>query len=116
MGKTKDGLYFYRKELTTMSLAICMVLLVSYSSYIAYAYMAGGNNDIVAKVSSHMILPTNETPKVYIIQSDKSEIFQNPTFKGIQVGDNVLSYTNNGKIIIYRSKEDKIVNVVSTAE
>lgn len=106
----------YRRQMLTSSLAFMMVAFISFSAYIAYAYVAADNNDVVQKVGNHIILPENETPKVYIIQSDKSEIFQNPLFKGIKVGDNVLSYTNSGKVIIYRSSEDKVVNIVNTEQ
>lgn len=106
----------YKRHLLTASLAIMMVGFVGFSSYMAYAYVSGNNADVVAKVGNHIILPQSETPKVYIVQSEKSEIFQNPLFKGIQVGDNVLSYTSSGKVIIYRSSEDKVVNIVNTSQ
>lgn len=104
----------YNRQILTTGLAIFLVTFVSYSTYIAYAFMSGANGDVVSKVGNHIVLPVGETPKVYIIQSEKSEIFQNPLFAGIAVGDNVLTYTNAGKVIIYRSKEDKIVNIVNT--
>ena len=104
----------HSKQLTTLGLTVFMVGFVSYSTYIAYAFMSGANADVVTKVGSHVILPTGETPKIYVIQSDKSEIFQNPLFSGIAVGDNVLTYQDAGKVIIYRAKEDKVVNIVNT--
>jgi hypothetical protein len=96
----------YKRQMLTTSLAFMMVAFISFSAYIAYAYVAADNNDIVQKVGNHIILPDHETPKVYIIQSDKSEILKNPLFNGIKVGDNVLSYPTSGKVIIYRSSED----------
>jgi hypothetical protein len=104
----------YNKQIFTVSLSLLMFGFVTFSSYIAYAYVSAPSQDVVSSVGKHIILPTGETPKVYIIQSDKSEAFQNPVFKGIEVGDNVLNYEKAGKVIIYRSKEDKIVNIVST--
>jgi hypothetical protein len=106
----------YRQQIYTSLLVLTMVSFVGFTTYIAYAYVAASTGDILAKVSTHVILPTGETPKVYIIQSEKSEIFNNPLFTGIEVGDNVLSYTNSSKVIIYRSKEDKIVNIVNTTQ
>lgn len=106
----------YKKQIMTSALSIIMLGFVVFSSYIAYAYVAASSLDVVSKVSEHVVVPVGETPKVYIIQSEKSEIFQNPLFKGIQVGDNVLSYTNSNKVIIYRAAEDKIVNIVNTTQ
>jgi hypothetical protein len=109
-----DQIHLYRREIFTGALGLVMVSLISYTTYTTYAFMSISNTDIVGKVSEHVVLPVDETPKVYIVQSEKSEIFQNPLFKGIALGDNVLSYEKSGKVIIYRSKEDKIVNIVST--
>lgn len=106
----------YGRQILNASLGLAMVGFVSFSGYIAYAYFSGANTDLVQKVGAHAVLPTGESPKVYIIQSEKSEIFQNPLFKGIKVGDNVLSYTNAGKVYIYRNSEDKIVNIVNLNE
>ncbi len=106
----------YKRHLVTTSLYLSLFIFVGLSTYAAYAYIAVGNTDIVQKVSAHVLLPFNETPKVYIIQSEKSEIFQNPLFKGIEVGDNVLSYVAAGKVYIYRSSLDKIINVVSASQ
>lgn len=106
----------YKRHVLTGALSLMMVGFVGFSSYMAYAYVSGNNGDVVQKVGSHVVLPTDETPKVYIVQSEKSEIFQNPLFKGIKVGDNVLSYSASGKVIIYRSSEDKVVNIVNTTQ
>jgi hypothetical protein len=112
------GNYFnnYKKQMLTTGLAGAMVMFVAFSTYIAYAYVGSPNNDVVSKVGMHVVLPASESPKVYIIQSEKSEIFQNPLFSGIKVGDNVLTYSNAGKVYIYRSSEDKIVNIVNTTQ
>jgi len=106
----------YSKQLLTVSLCLIMLSFVSYSAYTAYAYMSGVNDDVLQKVGRHIVLPVTEVPKVYIVQSDKSEIFQNPLFAGIALGDNVISYPVAGKVIIYRSNDDKIVNVVNTSQ
>ena len=106
----------YKKQFVAVGLSLVMVMFVAFSAYGAYAYVNSGNLDLVQKVGMHIILPAGETPKVYIIQSEKSEIFQNPLFAGIKVGDNVLTYTNAHKVIIYRSSEDKVVNIVNTTQ
>lgn len=104
---------YYRRHFAAFSLVSIMLVLVGMSSYVAYAYVVNNENNLVKNVEKHLVLTTDESPKVYIVQSEKSEIFQNPLFSGIQVGDNVLNYTQAGKIVIYRSSEDKIVNVLN---
>lgn len=106
----------YKKQFINLTLGLVMVAFTGFSTYIAYAYVSSNSGDLVEKVGAHVVLPVGETPKVYIIQSDKSEIFQNPLFTGIEVGDNVLSYTKSGKVIIYRNKVDKVVNIVNTTQ
>jgi hypothetical protein len=115
---SKLGNFFqaYKKQMLTTGLSGAMIIFVAFSTYIAYAYVGAPSNDVVSKVGMHVVLPTTESPKVYIIQSEKSEIFQNPLFSGIKVGDNVLTYSNAGKVYIYRSSEDKIVNIVNTTQ
>lgn len=114
--KIKDVSFLYRRQLLTSSLAIIMMTFVGFTSYIAYAYIASNTDNVVEKVAQHLVLNVDEAPKVYIIQSEKSEIFQNPLFKGIQVGDNVLTYSKANRVVIYRSSEDKIVNIVTTQQ
>jgi hypothetical protein len=115
-GKSVGIISKYRRQLVSVALSLVMVSFVGLTSYVAYAYVTGSNNGIVEKVSAHVVLPIAESPKVYIIQSEKSEIFQNPLFKGITVGDNVLTYTRAGKVYIYRGSDDKIVNIVNTTQ
>ncbi len=102
-----------KRGLGTVALALMMLFFVSVTTYVTYAYVTANNNDLVNNVARHIVLPEKDTPKVYIVQSEKADIFQNPSFKGIKVGDNVLTYTKSGKVIIYRSSEDKIVNIVN---
>jgi hypothetical protein len=111
----KIGNYYnlQRKNFATGVLGLLMLGFVTGTTYVTYAYVSSGDGDLISKVGTHMMLPEHETPKVYIVQSEKADIFQNPSFKGIAVGDNVLTYSNAGKVVIYRSSEDKIVNIVN---
>ena len=113
MGKVFNVYNFNKKSLGTGALALMMLFFVLVTTYVTYAYVTANNNDLVNNVARHIVLPENDSPKVYIVQSEKADIFQNPSFKGIKVGDNVLTYTKSGKVIIYRSSEDKIVNIVN---
>lgn len=102
-----------KKNLVTVVLSIMMFGFVVATTYVTYAYVASRDNDLINSVARLVVLPENETPKVYIVQSEKADLFQNPLFKGIKVGDNVLTYPNSKRVIIYRGSEDKIVNIVS---
>lgn len=103
----------YKKNVMTATLAVLMLGFVTTTTYVTYAYVVSRDADLVSSVAQHVVLPANETPKVYIIQSEKADLFKNPLFRGIQVGDNVLTYTKEGRVIIYRASEDKVVNIVN---
>ena len=104
----------YKRQFVTSALVVFAIAIVSLTSYAAYSSITLSNSDILAKVGSHVVLPVGVTPKVYIVQSEKSEFLNNPLFSDVKVGDNILNYESIGKVIVYRSKEDKIVNIVNT--
>ncbi len=112
-GKLSNIYSQYRKSAMTGALVLMMLGFVTATTYVTYAYVTSRDADLVNSVAKHVVLSQNETPKVYIVQSEKADLFKNPLFKGIQVGDNVLTYTNQGRVIIYRASEDKIVNIVN---
>ena len=62
------------------------------------------------KVGKLIALPNNETPTIATVQ-DKTKLKDQPFFKDAQQGDKLLIYTNAKKAIIYREKDDKIINV-----
>lgn len=113
VGRMMNVYNMYKKNVMTGALAIMMLGFVTATTYVTYAYVTSGDADLIGKVAEHVILPESEQPKVYIIQSEKADLFSNPLFAGIRVGDNVLTYTNAGKVVIYRSSEDRIVNIVN---
>jgi hypothetical protein len=105
--------FAHKKNLMTGVLGLAMLGIITATTYVTYAYVSTRDEDLVSSVAKHVILPTDETPKVYIMQSEKADLFKNPLFKGIKVGDNVLTYSKAGRVIIYREGEDKIVNIVN---
>jgi Txe/YoeB family toxin of Txe-Axe toxin-antitoxin module len=113
MGRMFNVYNIYKKNAMTGALVIMMLGFVTATTYVTYAYVTSGDADLIGNVAKHVILPVSEQPKVYIIQSEKADLFSNPLFAGIKVGDNVLTYTNAGKVVIYRSSEDKVVNIVN---
>ncbi len=104
---------FHKRILATGALVVFAITIVSITSYAAYSGINMSNKDILGKVGTHVILPAG-TPKVYIVQSDQSEFLKNPIFSDVRLGDNILNYEEVGKVIIYRSKEDRVVNIVNT--
>ncbi len=113
MGRMFNVYSAYKKNAMTGALAIMMLGFVVATTYVTYAYVTSSDADLIGNVAKHVLLPVSEQPKVYIIQSEKADLFSNPLFAGIKVGDNVLTYTNAGKVVIYRSSEDKVVNIVN---
>ena len=113
MGRIFNVYNIYKKNAMTGVLALMMLGFVTATTYVTYAYVTSRDADLIGNVAKHVLLPETEQPKVYIVQSEKADLFTNPLFAGIQVGDNVLTYTKAGKVIIYRSSEDKVVNIVN---
>ncbi|MES2985507.1 MAG: hypothetical protein V4686_00070 [Patescibacteria group bacterium] len=66
---------------------------------------------IVENVGKIMIIPSDETPQVAIIQDVDSLKKAQDFFKDAQNGDKILVYTKARKAIIYRDTTNQIVNV-----
>ncbi|MDB5187772.1 MAG: hypothetical protein JWO50_292 [Candidatus Kaiserbacteria bacterium] len=66
---------------------------------------------LIASVSKHMLLPSNETPEVYEIKDPATLAKQQVFFADAQVGDELLVFSQAGKAIIYSPGRDVIVNV-----
>jgi len=72
------------------------------------------DNDIaalVAKISKHIILPSDEEPTIATIV-DADKLSQDQAFySNVKDGDKVLIYMNAQKALIYRESEDVLINV-----
>ncbi|MES2623183.1 MAG: hypothetical protein V4576_02115 [Patescibacteria group bacterium] len=66
----------------------------------------------VKKVDKLMVLPSDETPQVAIIQDVEALKKSQEFFADAQNGDKILVYTKARKAIIYRDSTNKIVNVI----
>lgn len=89
-----------------------VVLFVKYSN-------AKKDPDAVAKATTARLikeigkvydLPTNEQPTVAQVQ-DRNKLDDQEFFKKAQNGDYILVYTNSRLAIIYREKDNKLINV-----
>jgi len=65
---------------------------------------------IVDAVKKHMTLPSDEQPTLATVQ-DKDKLKDQPFFADAQNDDKILIYTKAKKAIVYRQKEDKVINV-----
>lgn len=66
-------------------------------------------NELINKLSKHMALP-NEKPTIATVE-DTKKLSDQTFFKNAHEGDKVLMYTKAKKAILYRSSEDKVIEV-----
>ena len=65
---------------------------------------------VKSKVEKLMYLP-NETPQVMTMENADEVKKNNPFFKDVQNGDQILIFLADSRVVIYRESENKIVNV-----
>jgi hypothetical protein len=66
-------------------------------------------DNLKAKVSKHISLPS-ETPVIGTV-NDKEMFKDQPFFNGVENGDKLLIFSEARKAVIYREKDDKLINV-----
>ena len=101
-------------------LGVVIVLLGVASVYFYLQYqkvkkdpniVAQQETDVLVKQVGKLIaLPTDETPTVATVV-DKDKLKDQPFFANAQNGDKILIYTKAKKAIVYRPKDNKLVNV-----
>lgn len=67
-------------------------------------------DEIKESVGKLMVLPENEVP-TYATVNDLEPLKGNLFFEKARLGDKVLVYSKNGKAILYRPSENKIIEV-----
>ncbi len=96
-----------------------MIILVALSFTAFYFYKKSNTvnqeskaeiNNLIDKVSKHVLLPVGETPTIATV-SDPSLLKDQTFFVDTVAGDKVLMYTNGKKAILYRPSIDRIVNI-----
>jgi len=111
---------FKQKKSTILILAGVIVLLLAVIGVLVWKYQQANNNEasknketskrVIAEVSKLYFVPTNEEPTVALIQ-DKDKLGNQEFFKKANNGDYLLIYQKDKIALIYREKDNKLVNV-----
>lgn len=101
-------------------LGVVVVLLAIASVYFYLQYqkvkkdpniVAQQETDVLVKQVGQLIdLPKDETPTVATVV-DRDKLKDQPFFASAQNGDKILIYTKAKKAIVYRPKDNKLINV-----
>lgn len=67
-------------------------------------------SNLVNKVGKLIDLPKDESPTIATVQ-DKEKLKDQPFFADAENGDKILIYPQSKKAIIYRQKENRLINV-----
>lgn len=107
-------------KLVPWFLAVALVLAIAAAGYFYWQTVQLQKNpqqqaikeaqELVAKVSKLIVLPTGETPTIATV-SDPDKLKEQPFFANAQKGDKVLIFTNAKKAILYSPTSNKIVEV-----
>lgn len=101
-----------------LGIVILILGIVAFYFYNQYQNIKKNPNQVakaetealVAEVGKLIDLPKDETPTVATVL-DKEKLKDQPFFANAQNGDKILIYTKAKKAIIYRPKENKLINV-----
>lgn len=69
-------------------------------------------DDTITRVSKLLVLPTDERPTIATV-SDPQKLKDQVFFANAKVGDQVLIYTKNKKVILYDPIANRIVEIAS---
>ena len=109
-----------QRKLPIVLLSAVIVILLAVIGVLIWKYQQTNTDEasknketsarILEKVSDLYMVPTNEEPTVALVQ-DKSKLGNQEFFKKAQNGDYLIIYQKDKIALIYREKDDKLVNV-----
>ncbi len=109
-----------KNKLVLLAAAALVVLLASVAGFFFWKWQAlksdanvsaqQSSQRIIEKVGQLFALPTGEEPTVALIQ-DKEKLQSQDFFKNARNGDYLLMYSKSKIALIYREKDDKLINV-----
>ena len=100
-----------RKSLVIFSTLLLLILAVG-ASYLYWQASKQKTGNVLEQVGKLIILPLDEVPTIATV-TDLELLKGQAFFAKAQVGDKVIIYTLEKKVILYRPSDNKIVEVAS---
>ncbi len=106
-----------KRKLILAALTIIVIVLGGIYYYLNYSKAniekraQAETTRLIKKVRKIILLPETEIPAIFDIQDPVLLVQQQPFFAGVEKGDKLLVYPQNGKAFIYSQKKNIIVNV-----
>ncbi len=111
-----------KRKISNKVKALIVLLIIASMAAYAYKHRALSDADknkaaeketlsLIKDVSDLIILPTDETPAIFIVQDPSMLISQQLFFKGAEKGDKLMVYPKAGKAVLYSTSKHMIINV-----
>ena len=116
----------HRRKIKLDYQKVIIVLLILFSIFMFTQYQSAKDKvqtntaaknsqqaaSVVTRVSKLIILPKNETPKIYVVK-DPAKLKDNSFYANAKNGDVTLVYANEKRAILYRPSQNLIVHVAN---
>ena len=99
--------------LLALIVSICLLWL-AMDGYRKWSIDRFSNQDILAKVSKHILLPKGDPKRIIRINNIEILREQNDFYKGLEEGDFILIYSK--KAYIYDSRNDILRDVIAGSQ
>jgi hypothetical protein len=102
-----------------MVLGMLFLIAAGIAGYFYYQYRQSAQvadakeiETLSQEIGKFMLLPDNETPTLATV-TDREKLAEQPFFQKAENGDKVLIFSQNGRAILYRPSQKKIVDVTT---